>query len=72
MLLEHLNMKEEAALVREAVEWSLDSKFVTKDIDPINYYFTSTVGDLISDYVAGRLPNDINQANIELRKSTLI
>jgi len=72
MLLEHLHMNEEAALVREAVGWSLDSKFVTKDIDPINYYFTSTVGDLISDYVAGRLPNDINQANIELRKSTLI
>ena len=43
-----------------------------KDIDPINYYFTSTIGDLISDYVAGRLPDDINQANIELRKSTLI
>jgi 3-isopropylmalate dehydrogenase len=72
LLLDHLNMHAEAALVREAVGWALDSKFVTKDIDPINYYFTSTVGDLISDYVAGRLPNDINQANIELRKSTLI
>src|SRR6187551_1823348 len=72
LLLDHLNMHAEAALVREAVTWALDSKFVTKDIDPINYYFTSTVGDLISDYVAGRLPDDINQANIELRKSTLI
>jgi 3-isopropylmalate dehydrogenase len=72
LLLDHLNMHTEAALVREAVSWALDSKFVTKDIDPINYYFTSTVGDLISDYVAGRLPDDINQANIELRKSTLI
>lgn len=72
LLLDHLNMTAEAALVREAVAWALDSKFITKDIDPINYYFTSTVGDLISDYVAGRLPDDINQANIELRKSTLI
>ncbi|MGZ3845484.1 MAG: 3-isopropylmalate dehydrogenase [Flavisolibacter sp.] len=72
LLLDHLNLHAEAALVREAVAWALDSKFVTKDIDPINYYFTSTVGDLVSDYVAGRLPNDINQANIELRKSTLI
>lgn len=72
LLLDHLNMIAEAALVREAVAWALDSKFITKDIDPINYYFTSTVGDLISDYVAGRLPDDINQANIELRKSTLI
>lgn len=72
LLLDHLNLQTEAALVREAVKWALDAKFVTKDIDPINYYFTSTVGDLISDYVAGRLPDDINQANIELRKSTLI
>jgi len=72
LLLDHLNMNTEAALVREAVTWALDSKFITKDIDPINYYFTSTIGDLISDYVSGRLPNDINQANIELRKSTLI
>jgi 3-isopropylmalate dehydrogenase len=72
LLLDHLQMHKEAALVREAVAWALDARFVTKDIDPINYYFTSTVGDLISDYVAGRLPNDTNQANIELRKSTLI
>lgn len=72
LLLDHLNMHAEAALVREAVAWALDSRFVTKDIDPINYYFTSTIGDLISDYVAERLPNNFNQTNIELRKSTLI
>lgn len=72
LLLDHLNMTAEAAMVREAVAWALDSKFVTKDIDPINYYFTSTIGDLISDYVAERLPDGFNQANIELRKSTLI
>lgn len=72
MLLDYFNLLEEAALVRQAVRWALDTKFVTKDIDPINYYFTSTVGDLISDYVAGRVPGDINQLNVELRKSTLI
>ena len=72
MMLEYLSMKEESQLVKDAVAWTLASKFVTKDIDPLNYYFTSTIGDLISDYVADRLPNDINQSNIELRKSTLI
>ncbi len=72
MMLEYLSMDEEAALVREAVAWLLNAKFVTKDIDPINYYFTSTIGDLVSDYVADRLPNDMNRSNIELRKSTLI
>lgn len=72
MMLEYLSMREEAALIREAVAWTLDAKFVTKDIDPINYYFTSTIGDLVCDYVADRLPNDMNRSNIELRKSTLI
>jgi 3-isopropylmalate dehydrogenase len=65
-------MKEEAVKVRSGVEWTLEAKFVTKDIDPANYYFTSTIGDLISDYVGNRLPTDTNQGNIELRKSTLI
>lgn len=72
MLLDHLGLYKEAELVREAVAWSINTKFVTKDIDPINYYFTSTIGDLISDYVGDRLPSDINRAHIELRKSTLI
>ncbi len=72
LLLDYLGLTTEAAAVQQAVRWALDTKFVTKDIDPINYYFTSTVGDLISDYVAGRVPNDINQINVELRKSTLI
>lgn len=72
MLLEYFALYDEATAVRTAVKWALDTKFVTKDIDPINYYFTSTVGDLISDFVAGRVPNDINQLNVELRKSTLI
>lgn len=72
MLLEYLGMNEEAALVKAGVAWTLSSKFVTKDIDPLNYYFTSTIGDLVADFVGGRLPGDVNAKNIELRKSTLI
>ena len=72
MLLDHIGLPKEAALVREAVEWTLQNGFVTKDIDSINFYFTSTIGELICDYVANRIPNGVNQANIELRKSTII
>ena len=72
MLLEHLGLTKEAALVREAVEWTLLNGFVTKDIDPINFYFTSTIGELITEFVANRIPGGINKANIELRKSTII
>jgi 3-isopropylmalate dehydrogenase len=72
MLLDHFELHTEAALVREAVQWTLQNGFVTKDIDPVNFYFTSTIGELIADYVGGRLHVDINKANIELRKSTII
>ena len=72
LLLEHLNLNTEAMLVREAVNWSLQNGFVTKDIDPVNFYFTSTIGELICDYVSGKIPGSIKQENIELRKSTII
>lgn len=72
MMLEHFNLKEEASLVREAVEWTLSNGFVTKDIDPVNFYFTSTLGELISDFVGGKIPGSVKKENIELRKSTII
>jgi 3-isopropylmalate dehydrogenase len=72
MLLDHFGLAKEAELVREAVEWTLLNGFVTKDIDPVNFYFTTTIGELISDYVADRIPDKVNKNNIELRKSTII
>ena len=72
MMLDHFGLAQEAKLVRDAVAWTLSNGFVTKDIDPINSYFTSTIGELISDYVANRIPSDVNQSNIQLRKSTII
>jgi len=72
MMLEFLGMKEEAGLVREAVNWTLQYSFVTKDIDPLNFYFTSTIGELISDYVSGKISGSVKRENIELRKSTII
>jgi 3-isopropylmalate dehydrogenase len=72
MLLDHLQAHEAAALVREAADWTLRNAFVTKDIDPVNFYFTSTIGELISDYVSGKIPASIKPENIALRKSTII
>ncbi len=71
MLLDHLGLSEEATLVRDAVNWTLQNGFVTKDIDTVNFYFTSTLGELISDYVTGKIPS-LKKDNIELRKSTII
>ncbi len=72
MMLDHFGMIEEASVIREAVEWNLHNNFVTKDIDPVNFYFTSTIGDLIADYVSGKIPGSVKKENIELRKSTII
>lgn len=72
MLLEYFGLKEEASLVRAGVEWTLSNGFVSKDIDQVNFYFTSTIGELISDYVCDKIHPGINKENIELRKSTII
>ena len=73
MMLDHFGLYKEAELVREAVEWTLTNGFVTKDIDPVNFYFTSTIGELISDYLVGKISGtELNQENIALRKSTII
>ena len=72
MMLDHFGLHADAAKIREAANWTLQNGFVTKDIDPINFYFTSTIGELISDYVGGKYPGDVHKGNIELRKSTII
>jgi 3-isopropylmalate dehydrogenase len=72
LMLDHFELHNEANLVREAVEWTLSNGFVTKDIDSLNFYFTSTIGELISDYISNKIPAGVNKENIELRKSTII
>ncbi len=72
LLLEHFSMHEEAATLREAVDWTLANGFVSKDIESVNFYFTSTIGEMISDYVSEKIPGSVKKDNIELRKSTII
>lgn len=72
MMLEHFGLSDEAQQVRDGVNWTLQHGFVTKDLDAINFYFTSTIGELISEYVSGKFPASIKKENIELRKSTII
>ena len=72
MMLDFLSLPEEAGMVRDAVNWTLMNSFVTKDIDPVNFYFTSTIGELICDFVSGKVSGSVNSQNIELRKSTII
>jgi len=72
MMLDYLGMPEEAKHVRDGVNWTLQNSFVTKDIDSINFYFTSTIGELIADFVSNKITGEVNRGNIEVRKSTII
>ena len=72
MLLDYFTLHIEAEQVRNAVAWTLKSGFVTKDIDAVNNYSTSTIGDLIRDFIENKLTDDVNKRNITVSKSTII
>ncbi len=72
MMLDHFQLFEEAELVRKAVEWTLTNGFVSKDIDPVNSYSTSTIGDLVRDFIENGAPSNMGKNNSSLNKSTII
>jgi len=51
MLLDSLNLKEEAAKVRKAVDASLEQNIVTEDIDKNNSVGTSRLGDWLAERI---------------------
>lgn len=72
LLLDHIGMPAEAYLVRSAVKWTIENKFVTKDIDPVNFYQTSAIGELIVDFIGKHKVNKAQLENMEMVKSTFI
>jgi len=71
MLLDHLGMHDEAVVVRKAVDWTLTNGFVSKDIDPINNYATTAIGEIISDFIEKKRDTEKNNNDGE-NKSTII
>jgi 3-isopropylmalate dehydrogenase len=72
MLLSHFGLTDEANHVREAITWTIENGFLTKDLDPVNFYFTSTIGELICDHIMNKANVSIHKENIQIRKSTII
>lgn len=72
MLLDHLQMNAEAHAVRDAVAWTLSHGFVSKDIDPINNYTTTAIGDLIVDHIERHRDGGRRSNNASLNQSTII
>lgn len=71
MLLDHFGLQQEAVAVRKAVEWTLINGFVSKDIDTVNNYSTTAIGDLIADHIERNTNTEIG-TNTSLNKSTII
>ncbi len=72
MMLDHFGMTEEAALVRKAVDWTLENGFVTKDLDAVHYQFTSTIGELLVNFITGKNSKHVKLENLLLTHSTII
>ena len=72
MLLDHFQLTHEAAAVRAAVGWTLANGFVSKDIDAINNYSTTAIGDLITDHIERNADSDSSSSNASLNQSTII
>jgi len=72
MLLDHVGMQKEASIVREAVDWCLSNKFVSKDIDALNSYSSSAIGDLICEYIEKQVTGEGHVHHERLHKSTII
>jgi 3-isopropylmalate dehydrogenase len=72
MLLDHFQLIDEANSVRRAVEWTLSNGFVSKDIDPINNYSTTAIGDLVCDHLERNKEGGRRSSNANLNQSTII
>jgi 3-isopropylmalate dehydrogenase len=73
MLLDHFKLYEEAALIRKAVDKSLQLKVTTPDLNETNLNITtSKVGDFIEDYIQNPNDSNLNFKNIHLGQSTII
>ncbi len=72
LMMEYFGLNEEAKAIRDAVDWTLHNGFVTKDIDPVNSYFTSTIGELVSNFISNEIPQNSNIRNMALGQATII
>ncbi len=72
LMMDYFKLHEEAEKIRQAVNWTLSNGFVTKDIDPMNSYCTSSIGELIREYIVNNEPQNFNLNNIALGQTTII
>ncbi len=72
MLLEHFDLYDEAEDIKIAIEKSIELNISTPDINTINHFSTTNVGNFLSDFILDEENTFYNKNNIDLGQSTII
>ena len=73
MLLDHFDLKDEADMIRKAVDKSLHLQITTPDLNQkYDNVTTAKVGDFIEDFINNPEDSNLNFSNIYLGQSTII
>ncbi len=72
MMLEHFGLQKEAHLVREAVDYALEKKVLTPELNSDHPFTTEQVGNFIADYVQEGGECFRHLKNVEAGLSTII
>jgi 3-isopropylmalate dehydrogenase len=72
MMLDYFKLHEEADAVRKAVNALLENGIVTKDLNPNQYYSSSTIGDMVADQILEQKSSHVHATNVNFGKSTII
>ncbi|EJL75952.1 3-isopropylmalate dehydrogenase [Chryseobacterium populi] len=72
MMLDYLKLELAAAKLRASVEYAIENKYVTVDLNDKQPYSTSEVGDFIVDYIKFSEKSYYNFENIKIGKSTIV
>ncbi|MEY8760109.1 isocitrate/isopropylmalate family dehydrogenase, partial [Chryseobacterium tongliaoense] len=72
MMLDYLKLEQAATKLRASVEYAIENKYVTVDLNDKQPYSTSEVGDFIVDYIKFSEKSYYNFENIKIGKSTIV
>ncbi len=72
MMLDYLGLDEAASKLRSSVEFAIDNKYVTIDLNAQQPYSTGEVGSFIADHIKFSEKSYYNIENVKLGKSTIV
>lgn len=72
MMLDYLKLEQAGEKLRQSVEYAIENKYVTADLNTEQHYSTGEVGSFIADYITYSEKSYYNFENIKLGKSTIV